>query len=132
MNAYIIALIVLGACLAAIAFVLVTRRLITRSETTASAQTTGGIVTPFVGVTTNTPTDENRTVYGGSVGLTGSVVGFEVDFVTEATLTFPMTHASGKVFSAEDIRMRTELVLAGRFARIATVEQALARLSAAA
>lgn len=61
-----------------------------------------------------------------------SDLGFEVDFVTEATLTFPMTHASGKVFSAEDIRVRTELVLSGRFARIATVEQALTPLSAAA
>lgn len=61
-----------------------------------------------------------------------SDLGFEVDFVTEATLTFPMTHASGTVFSAEDIRIRTELVLSGRFARIATVEQALAPLSAAA
>ena len=61
-----------------------------------------------------------------------SDLGFEVDFVTEATLTFPMTHASGKVFSAEDIRVRTELVLSGRFARIVTVEQALAPFSAAA
>lgn len=54
-----------------------------------------------------------------------SDMGYEVDFVTQATLTFPMAHASGKVFSVEDIKMRTELVLAGRFARIATVEQAL-------
>lgn len=61
-----------------------------------------------------------------------SDLGFEVDFVTEATLTFPMTHASGKVFATEDIRIRTELVLSGRFARIATVEQALAPLSATA
>lgn len=61
-----------------------------------------------------------------------SDLGFEVDFVTEATLTFPMTHASGKVFSAEDIRVRTELVLDGRFARIATVEQALSPLPVAA
>lgn len=45
----------------------------------ASAQTTGGLVTPFIGVVTNTPTDENRTVYGGSFGVTGQVVGFEVD-----------------------------------------------------
>jgi Amidases related to nicotinamidase len=51
--------------------------------------------------------------------------GYAVDFVTEATLTFPMTHASGAVFSAADIKIRTELVLARRFARIATVEQAL-------
>ncbi|MFN3362317.1 isochorismatase family protein [Rhizobium rosettiformans] len=61
-----------------------------------------------------------------------SDLGFAVDFVTEATLTFPMTHASGRVFTADDIRMRTELVLANRFARIVTVEQALAPLSAAA
>lgn len=45
----------------------------------AAAQTRG-IVTPFVGVTTNTPTDENRTVYGASVGVLGSVVGVEADF----------------------------------------------------
>ncbi|RKE86540.1 isochorismatase family protein [Rhizobium sp. AG855] len=61
-----------------------------------------------------------------------SDLGFAVDFVTEATLTFPMTHASGAVFSAEDIRVRTELVLSGRFARIVTVEQALAPLPVAA
>lgn len=61
-----------------------------------------------------------------------SDLGFEVDFVTEATLTFPMTHPSGRIFTAEDIRVRTELVLAGRFARIVTVEQALAPLSDAA
>lgn len=61
-----------------------------------------------------------------------SDLGYEVDFVTEATLTFPMSHTSGRVFSAEDIRVRTELVLSGRFARIATVEQALAPLFTAA
>ncbi|MBB3455349.1 nicotinamidase-related amidase [Rhizobium sp. BK313] len=55
-----------------------------------------------------------------------SDLGYEVDYVTEATLTFPMTHASGTVFSADDIKKRTELVLSGRFARIATVEDALA------
>lgn len=55
-----------------------------------------------------------------------SDLGYAVDYVTEATLTFPMTHASGTVFSADDIKKRTELVLAGRFARIATVEDALA------
>jgi opacity protein-like surface antigen len=46
----------------------------------AVAQTTGGLVTPFIGVVTDTPIDENRTVYGGSVGATGSIVGFEFDF----------------------------------------------------
>ncbi|MEF0939991.1 isochorismatase family protein [Rhizobium sp. BR 362] len=55
-----------------------------------------------------------------------SDLGYDVDYVTEATLTFPMTHASGTVFSSEDIKKRTELVLSGRFARIATVEEALA------
>jgi nicotinamidase-related amidase len=55
-----------------------------------------------------------------------SDLGFSVDYVTEATLTFPMTAADGRVFSPAEIRARTELVLAGRFARIATVEIALA------
>ena len=43
--------------------------------------------------------------------------------MTEATLTFPMTHADGTVFSAEEIKKRTELVLDGRFAQIKTVAQ---------
>ncbi|ANQ86918.1 isochorismatase family protein [Azoarcus olearius] len=61
----------------------------------------------------------------------GSDIGYRVDFVTAATLTFPMTHAgSGRTFSAEDIKTRTELVLAGRFARIAGVEEVLADLDA--
>lgn len=55
-----------------------------------------------------------------------SDLGYGVDFVAEATLTFSMTDAAGRVWSAADIRARTELVLAGRFARIVTVEQALA------
>ncbi|OYR18717.1 isochorismatase family protein [Brucella thiophenivorans] len=55
-----------------------------------------------------------------------SDLGYKIDFVGEATLTFPMTDANGREWSAAEIRARTELVLAGRFARIATVEQALA------
>jgi nicotinamidase-related amidase len=52
--------------------------------------------------------------------------GFAVDYVTEATLTFPMTHPrSGRTYSSDDLKERTELVLEGRFARIATVEAAL-------
>ena len=47
--------------------------------------------------------------------------GFNVHFVTEATLTFAMIHADGTVYSADEIKKRTELVLAGRFARICTV-----------
>jgi nicotinamidase-related amidase len=52
--------------------------------------------------------------------------GWSVDYVTEATLTFAMTHPDGRRYEPADIKARTELVLAGRFARIATVEQALA------
>lgn len=53
--------------------------------------------------------------------------GFQVDYVTEATLTFPMTHAgSGRTYSAQEIKEKTELVLDGRFARIVTVDQLLA------
>ncbi len=54
-----------------------------------------------------------------------SDLGYDVDYVTEATLTFAMTDAHNRTFSADEIKARTELVLAGRFARIATVEQAL-------
>lgn len=55
-----------------------------------------------------------------------SDLGYDVDYVGEATLTFPMTDTAGREWSAADIRARTELVLADRFARIATVEEALA------
>jgi nicotinamidase-related amidase len=52
--------------------------------------------------------------------------GWRVDYVTEATLTFPMLHPrTGRCFTPEEIRERTELVLADRFARIATVDQVL-------
>jgi nicotinamidase-related amidase len=51
--------------------------------------------------------------------------GYSVDFVSEATLTFPMTDRKGRQFSAEEIKARTELVLDGRFARVVDVEQAL-------
>ena len=54
-----------------------------------------------------------------------SDLGFNVDFCTEATLTFPMTDRHGREHSAAEIRARTELVLDRRFARIATVEEAL-------
>lgn len=55
-----------------------------------------------------------------------SDLGYEVNYVTEATLTFPMTDRRGKHWSPEEIKARTELVLDDRFARIVTVEQALA------
>lgn len=60
----------------------------------------------------------------------GADIGYAVDFVTEATLTFAMTHArSGRVFEAGEIKQRTELVLADRFARIVDVDAALAALA---
>lgn len=55
-----------------------------------------------------------------------SDLGYTVDYVSEATLTFPMTDVTGREWSAGDIRARTELVLADRFARIASVDEALA------
>jgi len=55
-----------------------------------------------------------------------SDLGYRVDYVTEATLTFPMTDRRGRQWSPDEIKARTELVLDGRFARIATVEEALA------
>lgn len=54
-----------------------------------------------------------------------SDLGYTVDFVGEATLTFPMVDAAGREWSAAEIRARTELVLADRFARIVTVDAAL-------
>lgn len=55
-----------------------------------------------------------------------SDLGYEVDYVSEATLTFAMTDAQGREWSPSEIKARTELVLADRFARIVTVEEALA------
>ncbi|HZR36074.1 MAG TPA: isochorismatase family protein [Nevskia sp.] len=52
--------------------------------------------------------------------------GYAVDFVGEATLTFPMTDRHGRTWSAAEIRARTELALDQRFARVATVAEALA------
>lgn len=58
-----------------------------------------------------------------------SDLGYEVDYVTEATLTFPMIDRHGKKWTPEQIKSRTELVLDTRFARITTVEEALAATS---
>jgi nicotinamidase-related amidase len=57
--------------------------------------------------------------------------GYEVDFVSSATLTFAMTDRHGRAWSAEDVKARTELVLHDRFARVATVDEALAGRAAA-
>jgi len=53
--------------------------------------------------------------------------GWQVDFVTAATLTFDMQTPAGATLSAAAIRERTETVLAGRFATLCSVEQALQR-----
>ena len=46
----------------------------------AAAQT-DGLLTPFIGIAFDTPTDEEkRLVYGGALGFTGPIVGFEVDY----------------------------------------------------
>ncbi|MGL6071955.1 isochorismatase family protein [Craterilacuibacter sp.] len=59
-----------------------------------------------------------------------SDLGYAVDFVTEATQTFAMTHAaSGRVYSPDEIRAHTELVLGGRFARLHSVSSCLAALT---
>lgn len=57
-----------------------------------------------------------------------SDMGFEVDYCTDATLTFAMVHAaSGERFETDAIKRRTELVLDGRFATVVGVAQALER-----
>ena len=56
-----------------------------------------------------------------------SDLGWQVDFVLEATLTFDMTQPDGQVLPAADIAMRTATVLQDRFACVCTVAQALAR-----
>ncbi|GBU13417.1 hypothetical protein AwEntero_20180 [Enterobacterales bacterium] len=60
-----------------------------------------------------------------------SDIGYQVTFVTEATMTFPMTHACGEAFSTAAIKRHTELVLADRFATITDVDGALAQLDLA-
>jgi len=57
-----------------------------------------------------------------------SDLGYHVTFVTEATLTFPITH-NGITLDIADLRHRTESVLINRFATIATVKQCLHALA---
>jgi nicotinamidase-related amidase len=54
-----------------------------------------------------------------------SDLGFQVRYITDATLTFPMQTRSGREVSPAEIRERTELVLQGRFARVVTTADAL-------
>jgi nicotinamidase-related amidase len=58
-----------------------------------------------------------------------SDLGFQVDYVTDATLTFDMKHEDGSPLPAADIKSRTAAVLKDRFAKICTVPQALDRLA---
>lgn len=52
----------------------------------------------------------------------GADLGFDMYFVTEATLTFPITTPQ-KELSVEEIVERTEFVLRDRFATISTVDE---------
>jgi nicotinamidase-related amidase len=54
-----------------------------------------------------------------------SDIGYDVDYVTEATLTFATTDRHGRVWTPQEITERTELALDSRFARIVTVDEAL-------
>lgn len=61
-----------------------------------------------------------------------SDLGWEVDYVTDATLTFDMVQPDGRPLSAADIKARTATVLDGRFATVCGVAQALARATESA
>ncbi|WP_077000428.1 isochorismatase family protein [Variovorax sp. KK3] len=61
-----------------------------------------------------------------------SDLGWTVDFVADATLTFDMRQLDGQPLSAAEIKARTVTVLDGRFAKVCTVAQALKRAGAAA
>ena len=61
-----------------------------------------------------------------------SDLGWEVDYVTDATLTWDMLQPDGRPLAAQEIKDRTATVLAGRFATVCTVGEALDRLAPAA
>ena len=56
-----------------------------------------------------------------------SDLGWEVDFVAAATLTFDMQQADGSTLLADAIVQRTATVLQDRFATVCSVDQALER-----
>ena len=60
-----------------------------------------------------------------------SDLGWCVDYVPDATLTWDMAHRDGSPLSTANIKARTAAVLSERFATICTVEQALARVPGA-
>lgn len=55
-------------------------------------------------------------------------LGYDVDFVTEATATFPIALPEGGELSTDEVVRRTEAVLRNRFARIAKVDELLLEL----
>ena len=61
-----------------------------------------------------------------------SDLGWQVDFVTDATLTWDMVQPDGQPLAAADIKARTATVLQGRFATLCTVDEALARCASKA
>ena len=63
----------------------------------------------------------------------GADLGFDIDFVTEATLTFPIALEPGSSveLAADAVVERTEYALRRRFARIATVDAIVAELGVA-
>lgn len=56
-----------------------------------------------------------------------SDLGWKVDYVLDATLTWDMVQPDGATLSAADIKTRTATVLTGRFATLCSVDEALAR-----
>ncbi len=59
-----------------------------------------------------------------------SDMGYAVDYVMDATLTWDMQQPDGTTLSAADIKMRTATVLQDRFANICSVQTALAQMAA--
>jgi nicotinamidase-related amidase len=57
-----------------------------------------------------------------------SDMGYAIDYVLEATLTWDMQQPDGKTLSAADIKMRTATVLQDRFATVCSAHAALARV----
>lgn len=58
-------------------------------------------------------------------------LGYKVDFVIDATVTFPIPHPTipGRILSVEDVEERTVYALGGRFATITTVAELEEELS---
>lgn len=61
-----------------------------------------------------------------------SDLGWQVDFVTDATHTWDMVQPDGQPLAAADIKARTATVLQGRFATLCTVDEALAHCASEA